>query len=151
MALRAYLGGITTHHGLFSCIAFSSARVHFHTRGYATASAPLTKKAPVSAKATRKDARIQPQPPLRKRMLKKKTSSDKETEATDTAAEERSKINPLNMTEEQTKELDRMLLMAQFMPTMDPWGQEVQETLGGCLRVLSDFYFNLNCSLYKTS
>jgi len=31
--------------------------------------------------------------------------------------------------EEQTKELDRMLVMAQFMPTMDPWGREVLDTL----------------------
>lgn len=152
MALRAYLGGITSQHGLLSCIASSSARAQFHpcfhraTRGYAAASASLSKKTPVTAKGTRKDARTKPQPPLRKatsRTTKKTTSSEMETAATDTDAVEHSKsqeLNPLNMTEEQTKELDRMLVMAQFMPTMDLWGQEVQDTLGGCLRLLSHFY-----------
>lgn len=164
MALRAYLGGIATQHGFLSCIASSSAaRVQFHpcfhraTRGYAAASASLTKKTPVTTKGTRKDARKQPQPPPRKaasRTPKKTSSSDKETAATDTVAVEHQKVqdqNPLNMTEEETKELDRMLVMAQFMPTVDPWGQEVQETLGGRLRLLSHFHFNLNYSLYKMS
>jgi len=55
-----------------------------------------------------------------------------ETPTDTTIAVEHSKVNKpksLNMTEEQTKELDRMLVMAQFMPTMDPWGQEVLDTL----------------------
>ena len=148
MALRVYIRGITTQHGL---LGSSSPRVQFHycfhraTRGYAVASASLTKKAPVAAKGTRKDARTQPQPSPRKAAsrLKKTTSSEMEKAATDT---EHSKLNlkdlnPGHMTEEQTKELDRMLVMAQFMPTVDPWGQEVRDTLGGCLRLLSHFLF----------
>ena len=145
MALRAYLGGITTQHGLLGCIASSSsARVQFHpcfhrvTRGYAATSASLKKTTPVTAKGTRKDARTQSQPPTRKATSRtpKKTSSEMETAATDTVAVENSKtpdLNPYNMTEDQTKELDRMLVMAQYMPTLDPWGQEVQDTLGGSL------------------
>jgi hypothetical protein len=72
MVLRAYLAGITNRHGLSGCITSSSARVQFHpcfhraTRGYAAASASLTKKTPVAAKGTRKDARTQPQPSPRK-------------------------------------------------------------------------------------
>lgn len=153
MALRAYHRSITTQHGFLSCIA-SSSRVQFHlcfhraTRGYAAASASLTKKTPV-AKGTRNDARTQPQPSSRKaasRTPKKTTSSVMETAATDTAAVEHSKLkdlNSLNMTEEQTKELDRMLVMAQFMPTLDPWGQEVQDTLGGCLKLLSHSFVHI--------
>jgi hypothetical protein len=149
MALRAYLGGITTQHGLLGCIASSSARVQFQpcfhraTRRYAAASASLTKKTPVTAKGTRKDARTQPQPPPRKaasRTPKKTTSSEMETAATDTVAMEHSKVqelNSLNLSQEQMKELDRMMVMAQFMPTMDPWGQEVRDTLGRSLRLLS--------------
>ena len=164
MALRAYLGGITTQHSLLSYFASSkipscsSARVQFHpcfhraTRGYAAASASLKKKTPVSAKETRKDARAQPQPPPRKatsRTSKKTTSSEMEPairSAADTAAVEHSKVqnlnksNSLTITEEQTKELDRMLVMAQLMPTMDPWGQEVRDTLGGSLRLLSHLF-----------
>ena len=163
MALRAaYLGGITTQHRLLGCITSSAARIQFHpcfhraTRGYVAASASLTKKTTVTAKGTRRDARTQPQPPSRKaasRSPKKTTSSERETAATGTVTEEHSKLqelNPLNMTEEQTKEIDRMLVMAQFMPTMDLWGQEVRDTLGGCLRFLS-LYFNFNYSSYKTS
>jgi hypothetical protein len=160
MVLRAYT---TTRHGLLDCIASSSARVQLHpcfhraTRGYAAASASLTKKTPVAAKGTPKDARTHPQPSPRKaasRTPKKTNSSEKETAATDAVAVEHLKVQDLkshNMTEEQTKELDRMLVMAQFMPTMDPWGQEVRETLGGCLRLLHIFNFYLNYSLYKTS
>ena len=149
----ASIAGITTQHGLWGCItSFSSARVQFRpcfhraSRGYAAVSASLTKKTPVTAKGTRKDARTQPQPPPRKaasRTPKKTTSSEMETAATDTVAVENSKVqglNPLNMTEEQTKELDRMMVMAQFMPTMDPWGQEVLDTLGGSLRLLSHLF-----------
>jgi hypothetical protein len=166
MALRAYLGGITTQHGLLSCFASSkisscsSARVQFHpcfhraaTRGYAAASASLKKKTPVSAKGTRKDVRTQPQPPPRKatsQTSKKTTSSEMEPairSAADTAAVEHSKVQNLNnsksltITEEQTKELDRMLVMAQLMPTMDPWGQEVRDTLGGSLSLSHLFIF----------
>ncbi|KAF8800612.1 hypothetical protein BYT27DRAFT_7116937 [Phlegmacium glaucopus] len=154
MALRAYLGGITTQHGLLGCIASSSkllscssARVQhpssFHraTRGYAAASASLTKKTPVTAKGTRKDAHTQPQSPPRKvasRTPRKTTSSEMETaihSANDTVAAEHNRTVQdskafNNMTEEeQTQELDRMLVMAQFMPTLDPWGQEVMDTL----------------------
>jgi hypothetical protein len=80
--------------------------------------------------------------------------------STDTVAAEHLKAQDPNspksvndMTEEeQTKELDRMLVMAQFMPTMDPWGQEVLDTLGGSL-VKDSFHrcsnFNSNDSLYK--
>ena len=142
MASRAYLGGITSQHGLLGCIASSSARVQFHpcfhraTRGYAVASASLTKKTPVATKGTPKDARTQPQSPPRKaasRIPKKLTSSGIQMTVTDTVDSKLKDLNPLNMTEEQTKELDRMLMMTQFMPTMDPWGQEVRDTLGGCL------------------
>lgn len=160
MALRAYLGGVTIQHGLLGCIASSSkifscssTRVQLHpsfrraTRGYAAAGASLAKKTPVAAKGTRKDAPTQPQSPHRaaaSRMHKKTTSSEMEKanhSATDTVAAEHSKIEDSNkpksvsdMTEEeQTKELDRMLVMAQFMPTLDPWGQEVLDTLGGSL------------------
>lgn len=159
MALRAYLGG-ATQHGLLGCIASSSkssscpsTRIQFHpsfhraTRGYAAASASLTKKTPVTAKGTRKDARTQPQSPSRtaaSRTPKKTTSSEMEKaihSSTDTVAAEHLKAQDPSspksfndMTEEeQTKELDRMLVMAQFMPTMDPWGQEVLDTLGGSL------------------
>lgn len=163
MALRVCIGGVTAQHGLFGCIASSSklsscssARVQFHpsfhraTRGYAAAaSASLTKKTPVTAKGTRRDALTQPQSPPRKaasRTPKKTTSSEIETairSATDTVAAEHSKVKDSdqpksinNMTEEeQTKELDRMLVMAQFMPTLDPWGQEVLDTLGGSLSI----------------
>jgi len=158
MALRAYLGVVTTQRGLLGCIASSSkilscssARVQFHpnfhhaTRGYAAASASLTKKTPVTAKGTRKDAHTQPQSPPRKvasRTPKKTTSSEMETaihSANDIVAAEHSTVQDPNdpksfhdMTEEErTQELDRMLVMAQFIPTLDPWGQEVMDTLGG--------------------
>jgi hypothetical protein len=152
MALRAYLGGITTQHSLLGCTASSSlARVQFHpcfhraTRGYAATSASLTKKTPATAKGTRKDDRTHPQPSPRKapRMPKKTISSETETAATDTVAVEQSKVqnlNPLKLTDEQTKELDRMIVKAQFMPTMDPWGQEVRDTLGRSLRLLSHLF-----------
>ena len=64
------------------------------------------------------------------------TSSEMKTAATNTVTVENSEIpdlNPYNMTEDQTKELDRMLVMAQYMPTLDSWGQEVRDTLGGSL------------------
>jgi hypothetical protein len=157
MVLRAYLGGVTKQHSLLGCLAFSSknlscssTRVQFHpsfhraTRGYAAASASLTKKTP---KGTRKDTRTQPQSPPRtaaSRTPKKTTSLETEKpihSATNTVAAENSKVqNPNepkvfnNMTEEeQTQELDRMLVMAQYMPTVDPWGQDVLDTLGGFL------------------
>jgi hypothetical protein len=150
MALRTYLGGITTQHSLLSCIA-SSSRVQFHpcfhraTRAYATASASLTKKTPITAKGTPKDDRTHPQPSNRKapRMPKKTISSETETAATDTVAVEHLKVQNLNgltLTEEQTKELDRMIVKAQFMPTLDPWGQEVRDTLGRSLRLLSHLF-----------
>lgn len=147
MVLRSYLGSVTQH-GLFGCIASSSkllssssVRVQFHprtTRGYAAASASLTKKTPVTAKGTRKDAHAQPKSPTRKAVPptpRKTTLSEMET----TAATEHSRVQGLNepkstknlTEEEQTKELDRLLMMAQFMPTVDPWGQEIQDTLGG--------------------
>lgn len=157
MVLRAYLGGVIHQHSLLGCLAsssknlsYSSTRVQFHpsfhraTRGYAAASASLTKKTP---KGTRKDTRTQPQSPPRtaaSRTPKKTTSSETEKaihSATNTVATENSKVQNVNepklingMTEEeQIKEFDRMLVMAQYMPTVDPWGQEVQDTLGGFL------------------
>lgn len=159
MALRVCLGGITTQHGLMGCIASSSkllscspARLQFHssfhraTRGYAAASASLTKKTPVTAKGTRKDTSQRQSLPRNpaSRTPKKTTSSEMETaihSAADTVAAEHSPIRDLNkpksvndMTEEeQTRELDRLLVLAQFMPTLDPWGQEVLDTLGGSL------------------
>ena len=79
-----------------------------------------------------------PQPPSRRVTSRnpEETSSEMKTAATNTVTVENSKIpdlNPYNMTEDQTKELDRMLVMAQYMPTLDSWGQEVQDTLGGSL------------------
>lgn len=146
--LRAYLqvGGVTTQHGLLGCVAASlkimscsSTRVQFHpsfhraARGYAATSASLKKKTLGTAKGTRKDARTQPESPPRtaaSRTHKKTTSSEMEHSKV-----QDNKLKSVNrMTEEeQTKELDRMLVMAQFMPTMDPWGQEVLDTLGGSL------------------
>ena len=119
MALRAYLGGISTQRGLLGCIASSSSPPCFHraTRRYAATNASLKKKTPATAKGTRKAASRTP----------KKTS---EMETTD--------LNPYNITEDQTKELDRMLVMAQYMPTLDPWGLEVPDTLGASLY---DFIF----------
>lgn len=150
MALRACLASLTTHHGsiassskLLSC---SSACLPFHpsfrraTRGYAASSASLTKKTPVAAKGTPKDARTQQlQSPTRKdasRTPKKMISSETAIHSvSDPVAEDLNRPKSVNdMTEEeQTKELDRMLVMAQFMPTLDPWGQEVLDTLGGSL------------------
>ena len=150
MSLRAYLGGITTRHSLLGCIASSSARVQFHfcfrraTRSYAAASTTSTKKAPVAVIGIRKDVRTQSQPSPRKaasRTPKKTTLAEMGKAAIDSGQSKFKDQVPHNMTEEQSKELDRMLIMAQFMPTIDPWGQEVQETLGGCLRLLSHFLF----------
>lgn len=87
--------------------------VHRATRGYAAASASLTKKTPVSAKGNSK-------------------------------VQDPNKLKSLTITEEQTKELDRMLVMAQLMPTVDPWGQQVQDTLGGSLRLLSQLFINFS-------
>ena len=131
----------------------SASRKHEKTT---SETATLRKKTPVTAKGTRKDART-PQPPPQNaasRKHKKTTSAEKETAPTDAVAKEHSLLKDLhshNMTEEQTKELDKMLVMAQFMPTIDPWGQEVRETLGGCLRLLSYFFVHILISLYKTS
>ena len=152
--LRAYIqvGNITTQNSLLGCTASSLARVQFHPcfhralRGYAATSASLTKK---TTKGTRKDDRTHPQPSSRKapRTPKMTISSKTETAATDTVTVEHSKVqnlNPLKLTEEQTKELDRMIVKAQFMPTMDPWGQEVRDTLGRSLRLLSHLFMFYN-------
>ena len=121
IALRAYyFGGITTQHGLLGCIASSSsaARIQFH---------------PCFHRATRGYAAVSGS-------LTKRTAKGTRKDA-------RTQPQPPPGEEDQMKDLDRMLVMAQFMPTIDPWGQEVLDTLGEFLKLLQHF----NCSLYKMS
>ena len=66
--------------------------------------------------------------------------------ATNNASLKKTIQNPYNKTEDQTKELDRMRVMAQFMPTSDPWGQEVRDTLGGIY--LSDLFSDRSFKFY---
>ena len=146
---RTYLGGVLNRHGVSSssrvtaCLAHNSS---LSVRRYATASAALTKKGPVTAKGTRKDAHNKPATP--KKSAPKKLPKQSSSPAMETAhsvsepipipehsVKESVKADPKQQEElteeEKLAEMERMMAFAHLMPTVDPWGQEITETLGG--------------------
>ncbi|KAJ3514286.1 hypothetical protein NLJ89_g2458 [Agrocybe chaxingu] len=152
---RNYLGSILTHHAVVGRVASSSraavcsAYVHpgLTPASYrnATSSATLNKKGPVTAKSTRKVAHAKPPPPPKKAVSrtssKKKTSPEMEkalhaaetVPPVDHLAEKPSakgtkKYDELSE-EERVKEFERMLALSDMMPMVDPWGQDILDTL----------------------
>lgn len=120
---RAYLGRL----GL---PVFSSCP---RSRSYATASATLTKKTPVTAKGTRHDAHPPAPSPEKKAATKgryrKVTSTEMETAQKTSEAQ-------LDMSKEaeqlqKMQEMHRIMSFQHLMPTVDAWGAEVKETMGG--------------------
>ncbi|PPQ96127.1 hypothetical protein CVT26_004762 [Gymnopilus dilepis] len=102
-------------------------------RSYATASATLTKKTPVTAKGTRHDAHPPAPSPEKKAATKgpyrKVTSSEMETAQKTFEAQ-------LDMSKEaeqlqKMQEMQRIMSFQHLMPTVDAWGAEVKETMGG--------------------
>ncbi|KAF8155791.1 hypothetical protein B0H34DRAFT_509736 [Crassisporium funariophilum] len=155
---RTYLGAACSQQTLFNRVASSSKLVTCsgqrmtssvqpvtRTRGYAAASASLAKRNPITAKGTRNDAHAKP--PAASRKVKAQTPSRQPTspemeaarhssEAITAAAAEavpetksRTAAFADMNEEERLKELEKMLAMADLMPTIDPWGQEVIDTL----------------------
>jgi protein MBA1 len=102
----------------------------------------LTKKRPVTAKGTRKDAHNTPENPRKSTAKKVPRNSTMETanSASDPlpsahlveqiVQEDPKKQHSLSE-EEKVEEMERMMAFAHLMPTVDPWGQEITETLGG--------------------
>ncbi|KAH9478346.1 hypothetical protein JR316_0008800 [Psilocybe cubensis] len=100
------------------------------SRTYTTASASLTKKTPVTAKGTRKDAHLSPPPPKQKAASRNppKKATSREMESAKHVADEEPLPTKISE-EEKLKEVERMLAFQHLMPTVDAWGQEIKETL----------------------
>jgi len=144
-----YFGGVLSHQGIASSTRASVCLVRtspLPARRYATASAALTKKKPVTAKGTRKDAHNKLEPPkksIAKKLPKSSTSPTMETansaadplpsteHLVEQILQEDPKKQHLLSEEEKVEEMERMMAFAHLMPTVDPWGQEITETLGG--------------------
>lgn len=110
----------------------------------------MTHKGPVTAKTTAKVAHVSPPSPSRKgatpNAARKKATSSAMSHArtaaqTEAAVQTESKIAEevgpkkyADMTEEEReREVQRILQFSELMPTVDPFGQEVTETLGAFL------------------
>lgn len=154
---RTYFGGVLSHQRLTLSVASSSSRlascsISYLTRPYATASAALTKKNPVTAKGTRHDAHPPPPSSSKKAAAKgspkKSTSPEMETarqtsepnpipaQVADEAASKKTKQSKEVSADEieKLKEMERIMAFQHLMPTVDAWGQDVKETLGGSFR-----------------
>ncbi|CAA7264349.1 unnamed protein product [Cyclocybe aegerita] len=152
-ASGSYLGRILSRHTVVARVASSSraavCSAYAHpslipaTCRNATSSATLNKKGPATAKSTRKVTK--PPPPPKKAASrtppKKTTSPEMETalHAAETVppidhlAEKPStkgtkKYDELSE-EERVKEFERMLALSDMMPMVDPWGQDILDTL----------------------
>lgn len=151
---RTCIGGVLNHQGHAIRFASTSRVVSSFQSGvslprlYSTASSTLTKKGPVTAKGTKKDAHLTPPPPkgrvIPPKQLKKTTSAAKEAavHVVDTptpipepelSPEEQARIDE----EEQLKEMERYMAFQHLMPTVDTWGQEVKETLGASPNIVT--------------
>jgi len=146
---RTCIGGVLSHQSLSVRLACSSSSkvassstfpASGISRTYSTASASLTKKTPVTAKGTKNDAHTIPKP-LKKKVVatvppKKATSPEMETALHVAATSPVASTVPSDVSDEakqmdQLKEMERVMAFQHLMPTVDAWGQEVKETLGG--------------------
>ncbi|KAF4618909.1 hypothetical protein D9613_010113 [Agrocybe pediades] len=144
MALRSCISTVLNHHQGFAVRLHSSSSrlapcsaTSVYSRTYATASATLTSKTPVTAKGTKHDAHLINKPSKKKTAAtvppKKATSPEMETAQHLTPAPQAAKTETATSEElqqiEQLKEMERVMAFQHLMPTVDAWGQEVKETL----------------------
>jgi len=145
---RTYFGGVLNRQGIASSsrvTACLTLTLSLPSCRYATASAALTKKGPVTAKGTRKDAHNKPATPKKpapKKLPKQSSSPAMETAhsvsepipSPEHAVKKDVQGDPKRQEElteeEKIEEMQRMMAFAHLMPTIDPWGQEITETLG---------------------
>lgn len=119
---KSYLGGVVSRHALITRVASSSSAavctrraLAFPTRGYAAAaSAPLKKKGTARQKGTTTDpfAAIKGKP---------------------VPAEAAPEITIEEENAKKVEEIERMMAFQHLMPTVDPWGLTVPDTLGELL------------------
>ena len=166
---RTYFGGVLNFQGISSssrvtaCLSRTSP---LPARRYATASVALTKKGPVTAKGTRKDAHNKPATPKKsapKKLPKQPSSPAMETAhsvpepipAAEHSVKKNAQADPKQQEElteeERLAEMERMLAFAHLMPTIDPWGQDITETLGGLSFYLQETKYSYGFHASQTS